>query len=122
MRHQVRDRIREIADGVAATYGVKVAVDIREIFGVLENDEALSESFASLAREVVGAENFTIGGKPTTGSEDFADMLRAVPGAYFTIGHKGTAMLHNEAFTFDDTILPIGSTLLARIVETRAAS
>ena len=63
-----------------------------------------------------------VGGKPTTGSEDFADMLRAVPGAYFTIGHEGTAMLHNAAFTFDDSILPLGSTLLSRIVETRAAS
>jgi hippurate hydrolase len=41
---------------------------------------------------------------------------------YFTIGHEGTAMLHNAAFTFDDSILPLGSTLLARIVETRAAS
>jgi hippurate hydrolase len=49
-------------------------------------------------------------------------MLRVVPGAYFTIGHAGTAALHNAGFTFDDSILPLGSTLLARIVETRAAS
>ena len=36
-----------------------------------------------------------------------------------TIGHQGTAALHNSAFTFDDRILPLGATLLARIAETR---
>jgi hippurate hydrolase len=121
-RQHIRERIRGIAAGVAATYGIEAEVDIREIFGVLENDEVLSHGFASLARGVAGEENIVVGGKPNTGSEDFADMLRAVPGAYFTIGHEGTAMLHNAAFTFDDSILPLGSTLLARIVETRAAS
>jgi hippurate hydrolase len=121
-RQQVRERIRAIAAGIAATYGVEVDADIREIFGVLENDEALSHNFAGLAREVVVEENIMVGGRPNTGSEDFADMLRAVPGAYFTIGHQGTAMLHTAAFTFDDSILPLGSTLLARLVETRAAS
>jgi hippurate hydrolase len=121
-RQHIRERIRGITAGVATTYGIKAEVDIREIFGVLENDEALSHGFASLARGVAGEENIVVGGKPNTGSEDFADMLRTVPGAYFTIGHEGTAMLHNAAFTFDDSILPLGSTLLARIVETRAAS
>ena len=121
-RQHIRERIRGIAAGVAATYGIEIEVDIREIFGVLENDEALSHGFASLARGVAGEENIVVGGKPNTGSEDFADMLRAVPGAYFTIGHESTAMLHNAAFTFDDSILPLGSTLLSRIVETRAAS
>jgi hippurate hydrolase len=121
-RQHIRERIRGIAAGVAATYGIEAEVDIREIFGVLENDEVLSHGFASLARGVAGEENIVVGGKPNTGSEDFADMLREVPGAYFTIGHEGTAMLHNAAFTFDDSILPLGSTLLSRIVETRAAS
>lgn len=122
VRQQIRTRINEIAAGIEASFGVEVEVDIRNIFGVLENDEPLSHSFAELARDVVGEENVLLGGKPNTGSEDFADMLRAVPGAYFTIGHEGTAALHNAGFTFDDSILPLGSTLLARIVETRAAS
>ena len=122
VRQQIRTRINEIAAGIEASFGVEIEVDIRNIFGVLENDEPLSHSFAELARDVVGEENVLLGGKPNTGSEDFADMLRVVPGAYFTIGHEGTAALHNAGFTFDDSILPLGSTLLARIVETRAAS
>jgi len=122
VRQQIRERIRELAAGIAAAYGVEVEVDIRDIFGVLENDERLSEEFVGLAETVVGADNIIVGDVPVTGSEDFADMLRAVPGAYFTIGHEGTAMLHNVAFTFDDSILPLGSTLLARIVQSRAVA
>jgi hippurate hydrolase len=74
-RQHIRERIRGITAGVATTYGIKAEVDIREIFGVLENDEALSHGFASLARGVAGEENIVVGGKPNTGSEDFADML-----------------------------------------------
>jgi len=122
VRQQIRERIHELAAGIAAAYGVEVEVDIRDIFGVLENDERLSEEFVRLAETVVGADNIIVGDVPVTGSEDFADMLRAVPGAYFTIGHEGTAMLHNAAFTFDDSILPLGSTLLARIVQSRAVA
>ncbi|PCH75529.1 MAG: amidohydrolase, partial [Rhodobacteraceae bacterium] len=121
VRTQIRTRINEISEGVAASHGVTVEVDIRDIFSPLENDEPLSKTFAALAGEVVGAENVQLGGNPVTGSEDFADMLRAIPGAYFTIGHTGTAALHNPGYTFDDSILPLGATLLARIVETRAA-
>ena len=121
-RERVRARIREISAGIAATYGVEVEADIREVFGVLENDEALSQEFARMAKGVAGTENVAVGGRPNTGSEDFADMLRAVPGAYFTIGHQGTAMLHNAGFTFDDSIIPLGSSLLARLVETRTGA
>jgi hippurate hydrolase len=53
------------------------------------------------------------------GSEDFADMLRAVPGAYFWLGHAGSTPVHNPGFVLDDGILPVGASLFARLVETR---
>ena len=61
-------------------------------------------------------------GKPLMGSEDFADMLRVVPGAYAWVGHAGTVPVHNPAYVLDDGILPVGASLLARLVETRAAA
>jgi hippurate hydrolase len=56
------------------------------------------------------------------GSEDFADMLHAVPGAYFWIGQKSGPQLHNAGYDFDDEILPLGASMLARLVEARSAS
>mgnify|MGYP001101040786 CR=1 FL=1 len=122
IRAHIRTRIHEIAQGVAATHGVQVEVDIRDIFTPLINNAPLSEAFADVARAVVGEENVLLGGRPVTGSEDFADMLNTIPGAYFTIGHEGTAALHNPGFTFDDNILPLGATLLARLAEARTAA
>jgi len=56
---------------------------------------------------------------PATGSEDFADMLRLVPGAYCRVGHTGTKGLHNPAFVLGTELLPIGASIMARIVEKR---
>ena len=56
---------------------------------------------------------------PKMGSEDFADMMQAVPGAYFWIGHDGSVPVHNPGYVLDDKILPIGASMFARIIETR---
>ena len=42
--------------------------------------------------------------QPRMGSEDFADMMQMVPGAYFWVGHDGSVSLHNPGFVFDDKI------------------
>jgi hippurate hydrolase len=56
------------------------------------------------------------------GSEDFADMLHAVPGAYVWLGQTPGAALHNAGYNFDDEVIPLGASLLARIVERRSAA
>jgi amidohydrolase len=52
-------------------------------------------------------------------SEDFSDMLKIVPGAYCRVGHTGTIGLHNPAFVLGQEILPIGASIMARVVEKR---
>jgi len=118
----VRERMREIAAGTAASFGVTIEVDIRNIFNVLVNHEAQTEAVVTVAAEIVGPEGVLTDGKPLMGSEDFADMLRVVPGAYAWVGHAGTVPVHNPAYVLDDGILPVGASLLARLVETRAAA
>ncbi|RYE33060.1 MAG: amidohydrolase [Hyphomicrobiales bacterium] len=118
----IRDRMREIAAGTAASFGVTIEVDIRNIFNVLVNHEAQTDAVLAVAAEIVGAAGVLTDGKPLMGSEDFADMLRVVPGAYAWVGHAGTVPVHNPAYVLDDGILPVGASLLARLVETRAAA
>ena len=74
---------------------------------------------AEVARTVVDPAKVLTRAQPKMGSEDFADMLHAVPGAYFWLGHDGSVPVHNPGFTLDDKILPIGASMFARIVETR---
>ena len=65
------------------------------------------------------AKNISDSEQPATGSEDFADMLKVVPGAYCRIGHSGTTGLHNPSFFLDPSILPVGASVMARIAERR---
>lgn len=114
----IADRMRKICAGFAVAYEVEIEVSIRNVFDVLMNDDARSADMIAAAREVVGDRAGFKDGLQM-GSEDMADMLRIVPGAYCTLGHGGDVPLHNPAFVFDDAALPIGSSLLARLVEMR---
>ncbi|MEM7777287.1 MAG: M20 aminoacylase family protein [Pseudomonadota bacterium] len=118
----VRDRMRILASGLAMAYGVEIETEIREIFDVLVNDEALSQTMLEVAADVVGQDNVFVAPNVRTGSEDFADMLRVVPGAYCTVGHGGTMPLHNDQYYLDEGILPIGASIYARLVEKRTAA
>ncbi|WP_460450267.1 M20 aminoacylase family protein [Alsobacter sp. SYSU BS001988] len=121
LAEMVRKRTREIAAGVALSYGVEIDVDIRSIFDVLVNHEEHAAAAAEAAREIVGDAGVLTEARPMMGSEDFADMLRVVPGAYCWVGHAGDTPVHNPSFVLDDGILPVGASLLARIVERRLA-
>jgi hippurate hydrolase len=118
-RALVRERMRTICAGIAATFEVEIEADIRDTFTVLVNREEQCNVVAEVARTVVGSDNVVTALQPRMGSEDFSDMLNAVPGAYFWVGHEGTVPVHNPGYVLDDKILPIGASLFARIVETR---
>jgi hippurate hydrolase len=119
VRALIRERMRALCAGTAAAFGVEIAVDIRDIFSVLVNQEEHSRVVADVARTVVDPAKVTMRSRPKMGSEDFADMLQAVPGAYFWLGHDGSVPVHNPGYTLDDKILPIGASVFARIIETR---
>ena len=122
LRDRLRSRVRDLCDGVAHSYGIEVEVDIRNIFDVLVNDQVLSNVMLAIAGDVVGHEKVTELEDIVTGSEDFADMLRVVPGAYCTIGHAGTLPLHNDGFMLDESMLPVGASIYAKIIEQRTTS
>ena len=118
-RALVRRRMKEIAAGIAATFDMQITVDCRDIFSVLENHPEQTEYYAEVAREIVGDEHLSTVVEPAMGSEDFADMLRVVPGAYCWVGHACDKPVHNPEYMFDDAIIPIGASVMARIVERR---
>jgi hippurate hydrolase len=104
---------------MAVAFEVEIKADIRDTFSVLVNQEEQSRVIAEVARTVVDPAKVFTTTRPKMGSEDFADMLHAVPGAYFWLGHEGSVPVHNPGYTLDDRILPIGASMFARIIETR---
>jgi len=119
VRDLAETRMKELCDGFASAYGVNIRLDLRNIFDVLMNDADLSDAFLEAASDIVGAGNISGTDDPATGSEDFADMLKVVPGAYCRVGHSGTVGLHNPGFFLDPEILPVGASIMARIIERR---
>ena len=122
VRQQVRDRMSEIAKGIAQAFGAQIEIESRDIFSVLENDPDATAACVASAQAIVGDENVVEMPEPVMGSEDFADFLQQVPGSYFWIGHGGRVPVHNPGFVFDDGIIPVGASILARIVEDRSRS
>lgn len=122
VRELAETRMREICEGFAKAYGVEIHVDLRNVFDVLVNDADLSDAYMEAAAEIVGRENVSNDFEPATGSEDFADMLKVIPGAYCRVGHSGTTGLHNPSFFLDPEILPVGASIMARIAERRMSA
>jgi hippurate hydrolase len=122
MRKLAQGRIRELAAGIGAAFGAEIEVEIRDIFSVLHNHETQTAAAEAVAVELFGRDNVETGVGPKMGSEDFADMLRAVPGAYVWLGAAPGPALHNPGYRFDDEILPLGAALLARLVERRSSA
>jgi hippurate hydrolase len=118
----VENNMRRIAENVAAGFGASAELDFRAIFPVLLNEGDATEFIADCAAEVVGENNVNRNGPVTMASEDFAYMLRAVPGAYIQIGNgdgEGACEVHNPGYDFNDGALPLGASLFARLVERR---
>jgi amidohydrolase len=119
IRALIRERIRTICAGVAAAFECEIEADVRDTFTVLVNQEEQTRVIEQAARTVVDPAKVVKRTRPKMGSEDFADMMQLVPGAYFWVGHDGSVPLHNPGYLLDDKILPVGASMFARIIETR---
>lgn len=117
VRELAQTRMRDICQGFAVAHGIGIDVQFREIFDVLINDGEAADALMAAAAEIVGEEGVRDDERLSGGSEDFADMLREVPGAYGWLGHGGTVPLHNPGFVLDEAILPVGASILARVAE-----
>ena len=118
----VEERMRRIVESVAEGFGAKAELDFRVLFPVLMNHSDEAQFILDCAAELVGEENVNRSMVPTMASEDFASMLRAVPGAYIQIGNgdgEGACEVHNPGYDFNDAALPYGSSLFVKLVEKR---
>jgi hippurate hydrolase len=118
----IEQRMRALAENIAAGFGATAELDFRVLFAPLVNHAEETQFIADCAADLVGDENVRRDMVPTMASEDFAFMLQAVPGAYIQIGNgdgDGACEVHNPGYDFNDTALPFGASLFVRLVERR---
>jgi len=121
---KVQDRIEAgmaaIAEGVAKGMGGSAAVNYRRGYPATVNHDRQTDLAAGVAASIVGADNVRDDVEPTMGAEDFAFMLNQKPGCYLWLGQGGGASeanVHHPQYDFNDKVLPIGASVLARLVE-----
>lgn len=120
----IEQRMRQIADGVAAGLGASASLDFRRLFPALVNDADETRFIADTAAELVGEDNVNRQAGVVMASEDFSYMLERVPGAYIQIGNgdgEGGCEVHNPGYDFNDAAIPYGAALFGRLVERRLA-
>ena len=122
VRKLIESRIRSLATSIAHGFGAQAQVFVEPRFSLLRNSPREAQAAMAVAETIVGAELTAYDAEPKTGSEDFAEMLTVVPGAYLMLGQGEGASLHNPSYDFNDAATPIGASLLARIAETRACA
>jgi len=119
---QVEQRIRELCAGTALSHGATISVRYERRYPPTVNTSAEAELCASVAASLVGADRVKREFKPAMGSEDFAWMLQARPGAYMWLGNGtgsvGGCMVHNPGYDFNDAVLPVGAAYWVRLAET----
>ncbi|WP_246659112.1 M20 aminoacylase family protein [Rhizobium sp. FY34] len=121
VRDMLERRIREIAEGQAASYGMSVTIAYERGYEPTINHKAETDFVRDIARRVVGNDNVMDLPRPSMGSEDFAFMLAERPGSYFLLGTARTdndPPLHHPRFDFNDDALPIGVAMWVEIAET----
>ncbi|TKT56407.1 amidohydrolase [Rhizobiaceae bacterium LC148] len=120
VRDKLEKRIRAIAEGQAASYGMTVTIEYNRGYEATVNHKAETDFVRDLARRAVGEENLGEISRPMMGSEDFAYMLAERPGSYFFLGTRRTdndPPLHHPRFDFNDDALPIGTAFWVELAE-----
>jgi hippurate hydrolase len=116
----IERRIRGIVSGVAATFDMSATVRYERRYPALVNAEAETRDAVAAAAAVVGAQHVDTDPTPEMGSEDFAFMLEAKPGAYIWLGAGGgpdTPNIHSPQYDFNDDVLPIGASYWVTLAE-----
>ena len=124
VRALLEQRITELAQAQALSYGVRAHVDYQRGYPVLVNHLNETDFARDVAEALVGAERVTRQGKALTGSEDFAFFLEEVPGCYLLIGNgtgegggHGACMVHNPGYDFNDSNVAVGSAYWSLLVQ-----
>jgi hippurate hydrolase len=122
VRVLLAQRIRELVQAQAQSFGVQAHIDWREGYCVLVNTAAETELARRVGAQLVGESRITRQGPALTASEDFAFMLQHVPGSYVFIGNgghgePGGCSVHNPSYDFNDDILAIGAAYWQALVK-----
>ncbi|MEM8701844.1 MAG: M20 aminoacylase family protein [Pseudomonadota bacterium] len=120
IRDSLEGRVRAVAEGQAASYGMRVEIDYERFYPPLINPKAETDYVRKFAQGFAGAGKVHDMSHPIMGSEDFSYFLEERPGCYFLLGTARTENdppLHHPQYDFNDDALPIGAAFWTELAE-----
>lgn len=110
-RDYLKERLPELAEGIAKAYRAEIEFDYLCDIPVLDNNPELTQSVRGFAEDVLGDEVEVTDFEPLQASEDFAVVSAKVPTTYFFIGTKpegaeGHPVHHPEVVFNEDMMAP----------------
>ena len=118
-RARLRERILQVAEGVATTHRGRLSSHWTEGSPAVVNDAGATERMRAVAARVVGAENVH-DGPQIMGGDDMSLWLQQAQGCYFFVGASADAASswphHHPNFDIDERALPIAVALLTSSV------
>ena len=119
-REYLHRRIREIAEGIARTYGGEAKVEITKGYGVVDNDPRLYEAFAECAKRVIGADNIHTDIHPSLIGEDMYYYGTRIPILYFHLGSESQHPLHSNQYLPKEACIETGIDLMTEFFLSQA--
>jgi len=125
VRALVQERLRAVADAVGRQFGAECAIEWRDGYPPVVNDEREAERFFEVARGLFG-DGAVRRIRPLMAGEDFAYYLKRVPGCFMFVG-AGNAECgavwphHPPRFDIDERAMLTAARLLAAMADHYAA-
>jgi amidohydrolase len=125
VRALVQERLRAVADAVGRQFGAECAIEWRDGYPPVVNDEREAERFFEVARGLFG-DGAVRRIRPLMAGEDFAYYLKRVPGCFMFVG-AGNAECgavwphHHPRFDIDERAMLTAARLLAAMADHYAA-
>jgi hippurate hydrolase len=121
VRTLLERRLAELAESTASAWGCRAETVYSRGPSALINQPERTQVGLAAAAAVVGAEKVNPTLRPTTGGEDFAEMMQVRPGAFMRIGNGVAAdgsfnAPHTPKYDFNDEIIPDGIAYWVNIV------
>ncbi|WP_244468708.1 M20 aminoacylase family protein [Devosia limi] len=119
VRDQLEAEIGQLAQGVAATFGITVDYSFKRRIPPVVNDADVTRR-ALLAAQTVTGRPVVTDFPPSTAGDDFAFLGAEVPGAYVWLGNGPAvdgALHHNSRYDFNDEAILTGARYWTALVE-----
>ncbi|MGQ7319724.1 N-acetyldiaminopimelate deacetylase [Streptococcus suis] len=115
----VQKRVREIAEGIALSFGVDLEIKLNPSgYLPVENNPQLADELMTYFEQVDGVE--MIDCPPAMTGEDFGYLLNKVPGVMFWLGVDTPYPLHNPRLSPKEEVLPFAVDKLSDFLKTKA--